>query len=235
VSAVLFNDTADTGLVNLTTTLSPYSLTVSNNSLNYTLSGAGSLSGPGGLTKNGSAQLTLETANSFSGPVTVNAGTVLASAVNALGSGGALTVNNATVNIGDYNQSAGAVALTNGNILGMNGALTASGYTLASGTVSAHLVNGNLTKTGSGTVSLTASNNIGVTTIDGGVLRVTDPNALGLGGFDGAKLTAINSGGALLFDGTITTDEHLWLAGAGPDGLGALRVTNGLVIIAQHS
>jgi len=232
---VLFNDTANTGSVNLTTVLSPYSITVSDNSLNYTFSGVGSLSGPGGLTKNGTAQLTLGTVNSFSGPVTANAGTVLASAANALGSGGPLTVNNATVNIGNYNQTAGPVALTNGNILGTNGVLNASGYTLASGTVSAHLANGNMVKVGPGTVSLTASNNYGSTEIQGGILRVTDPNALGPGGFSGSTLTTIDYGGALLFDGNITTDEHIWLSGAGPDGSGALRVTNGTVTIAQHS
>ena len=112
--------------------------------------------------------------------------------------------------------------------------LAASGYTLASGVVGAHLANGNLTKVGPGTVSLMASNNYGVTEIQDGILRVTDSSALSPGGFSGTTLTVIDVGGALLFDGTISTDEHFYLAGAGPDGLGALRVTNGTVTIAQH-
>ncbi len=231
---VWFDDTADSGSVNLTTTLSPYSMTVSNSSLNYSFSGVGSLSGPMGLIKKGSAQLTMMTANTYYGANIISGGSVIAAAPNALGSGGALAINGATLNIGDHNQAAGQVTLANGNILGTNGVLAASGYTLASGVVGAHLANGNLTKVGPGTVSLMASNNYGVTEIQDGILRVTDSSALSPGGFSGTTLTVIDVGGALLFDGTISTDEHFYLAGAGPDGLGALRVTNGTVTIAQH-
>jgi autotransporter-associated beta strand protein len=231
---VRFDDTADTGAVNLTIPLSPYSITVSNQSLSYTFSGLGNLAGPGSLTKLGGASLTLETANSYAGGNTLNGGTVMAAAPNALGSGGALTVNNAALNIGDFNQSVGTVALTNGTIAGTSGVLAATDYTLASGTISAHLANGNMAKVGSGTVSLTASNNYGATTISGGILRVTDASALAPGGFDAGRMTSIPTGGALEYDGNISTDEHISFMGSGPDGQGALRLVNGWLNHHMH-
>ena len=60
---------------------------------NYTVSGSGAIGGTGGVTKNGSSQVTLSTNNTFSGGTTVNAGTLIAGHVNALGTGG-LTINN---------------------------------------------------------------------------------------------------------------------------------------------
>lgn len=231
---VLFDDSADTGTVNLTTTLSPYSITVSNDVIPYTFSGLGNLAGPGGLTKRGPGQLQLETANSYNGGNTLLGGSVVAAAAYALGSGGALTVNNATLNLGDYNQSVGLITLTNGTITGLSGVLTASGYSLASGTISAHVASGNMAKISAGTVSLTAGNTIGATTISGGILRVTDAAALAPGGFNAGTMTTIQVGGALEYDGTMDSDEHISFVGTGPDGQGALRLLNGLMNHNMH-
>ena len=139
---VTFNDTALTSTVHLVTeTLTPGSLTVDNNVLDYTFTGSGKLSGATGITKQGSGRLTiandgvndflgaisvegelafdqpanatvgnvisgsggvlqngpntltLSGANSFSGGLTVNNGTLRTANVNALGSGAAATVN----------------------------------------------------------------------------------------------------------------------------------------------
>jgi autotransporter-associated beta strand protein len=78
-NAVTFNDTAP-GLttVNITTTVSPNGITLNNNNLSYTFTGSGSISGPGGLTMLGGNSLTIQntTANSYTGPTVLNAGTL---------------------------------------------------------------------------------------------------------------------------------------------------------------
>ena len=76
---VVFDDAASANTVNLTGTRLPTSLLVSNNILNYTFLGAGSLGGPLTLVKDGSASLTLtETGgDNFSAGITVNNGTLI--------------------------------------------------------------------------------------------------------------------------------------------------------------
>ena len=72
---VTFNDTgSDSPAINLTTTVSPASVTVTNMVKNYTIAGGGTLAGTMTLTKDGTNTLTLSTTNTFSGSVTVNAG-----------------------------------------------------------------------------------------------------------------------------------------------------------------
>ncbi len=76
-ASVLFDDNA-TGptAVNISSTVSPASVTVSNSALNYSLSGSG-IAGSGGITKYGSGTLLFtNSGNAFLGNVTINAGTV---------------------------------------------------------------------------------------------------------------------------------------------------------------
>src|SRR5690606_23786192 len=87
LAPVLFDDTASSTNVNLTTTLTPSQIVVSNDAVSYQFSGSGSLSGSTGLTKYGTNNLTISTANTFSGDVTINAGTIALGNANALGSG----------------------------------------------------------------------------------------------------------------------------------------------------
>ena len=61
-------------------------MTVANESLAYTFSGAGGIGGSGGLTKSGAAELTISNANSFTGPVRIEGGRLL---VQTLANGGA--------------------------------------------------------------------------------------------------------------------------------------------------
>ncbi len=62
--------------ITLSGTLQPSSLSVTNSTKAFTLSGSGSISGTTGLTKSGTNTLTLTTANSYSGATTVQAGVV---------------------------------------------------------------------------------------------------------------------------------------------------------------
>ena len=72
--------------IDLTGSLRPGSLTVSNSSKAFTLTGSGSLDGSGALSKSGANTLTLATSNNYSGPTTINAGVVNIQTATALGS-----------------------------------------------------------------------------------------------------------------------------------------------------
>ena len=157
--APIFNDTSVNPTVNLNASLQPGSVTVTANANNYlfadgTGTGAGKLSGPGGITKNGSSTLTIATANLNSGPTVINGGTV------QVGNGGAL---------GDL----GSGNVTNNAALVFN----QSGSHSVSGSISG---TGTVTQQGSGTVILSANNSYsGQTTISSGVLQVGNGGSTG--------------------------------------------------------
>nr|WP_256731250.1 autotransporter-associated beta strand repeat-containing protein [Sphingomonas sp. dw_22] len=84
----------------------------------------GTVTGDGGLTKSGTATLTLNAANSYAGGTTITAGTLLANAAGALPTGGAVAVNGGTLKLG-AGQSIGALGGTgdiqlNGQNLGVD-------------------------------------------------------------------------------------------------------------------
>jgi autotransporter-associated beta strand protein len=72
---VTFDDTADTGSVNLPANVSPSSVRVANLVLTYTLSG-GAITGATGLTKDCLGTLILNNVNTYNGPTLINAGTL---------------------------------------------------------------------------------------------------------------------------------------------------------------
>ena len=101
---VLFNDTASSFGVSLVGSVTPLTMTVSNNINNYTISTAsGGSIGSGTLTKQGSAELTLSSANLYSGGTMISAGTVSAGNNTALGTG--------AVTLGDANTKTSDVGL----------------------------------------------------------------------------------------------------------------------------
>jgi autotransporter-associated beta strand protein len=74
--AVLFNDTASTGAVTVTGSVSPSGLTIDNNTLAYTLSGSGTIAGTGTFTKQGPGIATVTSATSYTGTTFVDEGTL---------------------------------------------------------------------------------------------------------------------------------------------------------------
>jgi autotransporter-associated beta strand protein len=153
-SPVLFDDTASFFDVYLELTTWPGGVTVNNTVLNYTLTGPGKLTGPTGLTKNGTGTLTVLTDNDYTGTTTLNAGTL------QLGDGG--TSGSVTRNIIDR-----------GTLI-----WNRSDDVTFAGTISGP---GTLTQAGTGTLALTGSNTYtGGTTINAGKVLVN--GQLGGGG-----------------------------------------------------
>ncbi len=150
----------------------------------------------GGLTKLGAGTLTLATNNTYNGRTTVNAGTLALGTDNALASTNAVTVNGSTAVLGisTFNETVGSVTLTDGSITGTTGVLTGSGYTVQNGSISAILAGTGaaLTKSGSGTVTLSGTNTYtGATTLQDGVVNFASLSNLGAGSsivFDGGGL-----------------------------------------------
>jgi autotransporter-associated beta strand protein len=145
----------------------------------------------GSLIKTGSGTLTLSNASTYTGGTVVSAGTLAYGVDNVLANSGAVTVDNATVNIGSYSDTVGAVVVTNGGrITGTTGILTGSSYASgvvgATNTISANLAgNGNLIFTGntnttvlSGSNTYSGNTDLSDTTSTNMTLRVSSTNSL---------------------------------------------------------
>jgi autotransporter-associated beta strand protein len=201
-----------------------------------TLSGV--VSGTGALNQTGAGTLTLPAANTFSGPTTISSGAL--QVLNALAlqnstlnyNGGQVTFSGITAatlgglggsqNLGLVNGASAAVALTVG---GNNSTTTYSGTLSGPGS--------SLTKTGTGTLTLTGNNSYtGATTVSAGTLElpaggVINGGALGGAGFlvDGGTLTSV---GATSFSAL----NNAFAESSGAASLGALTgpSSDGLLI-----
>ena len=119
---VVFDDTADTGSVNLPANVSPSSVRVANLVLTYTFSG-GAITGAAGLTKDCLGTLILNDANTYGGGTTVSAGMLRVENTTGSGTGtGPVTVGAAT--LGGPGFIDGPVTLTGDSTLTSTGTLT---------------------------------------------------------------------------------------------------------------
>ena len=200
---VTFDDTStNNNDVTLTGQLSPAAVNVSA-ARNYKFVGAGAITGGTGLTKSLGGTLVVATNNSYTGLTDIQAGTL------QVGDGGTSgTLGSGSVNVGStlvFNRSDSSTFAN----------LIAGG--------------GTMRKVGSGTVNLPASNSFtGQTFVDSGTIRVANFGALGAGG-----AVTVASGGQLDIGGLAAENvangfgsKQFFIAGAGPDGSGAL-VNNG--------
>lgn len=138
---------------------------------------AGTISGNGGLIKQGGGLLALSAANSFTGDFTLDGGTVSAGDNSALGSG-SFIARSGTLDIQN--------GITLSNAATLEGNIAVNVASSASGTYAGLIGESGgafgITKTGAGTLVLTAANGFtGDFTLDGGTVRAEDNSALGSG------------------------------------------------------
>jgi autotransporter-associated beta strand protein len=207
---VIFDDNgAAHNMVTISGSL-PVGKWIINGTANYTFSGTGEIAGTTGLYKSGSGHITIDGSHSFTGPVSI--------------SGGSLTVNSLANNgtnssLGASTSTASAdIALNNTKLIYTNSELatTDRGLTITGndtienlgGTMTLSGViagSGKLVKTGSGTVTIKASNTYsGGTVIKEGTLSFGSVTA-NVSGFSSGTVT-LEGGAWSLFDNSSTTD-----------------------------
>jgi fibronectin-binding autotransporter adhesin len=168
--SVLFDDAAPNGTVTLTMAVTPFGVTVNNSTRNYTFNGSGKISGAFGLTKQGTATLTLaETGgDDFSGGVTNSGGTLILDNANSAISGGLVVASGATVQIGQ-NDAKGAVPAGSVDVEGTLTFSRSDSVTVPNAILGA----GSLVQNGSGTLTLNNNNGYtGPTTVSKGKLAL---------------------------------------------------------------
>jgi autotransporter-associated beta strand protein len=169
--------------ITLNSTVTPASVTVSNSTYNYAVSGTGGIAGPIGLTKLGSGTLTLGCANTYSGSTTIAGGTLSVGVDNNLGAVPASTTA-ASIVLSNAALSANAsfaLSPNRGITMQANSTLdVASGKTLSY----AGIIAGpsfSLTKTGAGTLIVSQDHNSysGNTIISAGILQTGGDHTTG--------------------------------------------------------
>ncbi|WAJ36957.1 Ig-like domain-containing protein [Pseudomonas sp. GOM7] len=160
---------------------------------NTSTSVSGIISGSGSLIKQGNGVLTLAGSNSYSGTTTVSAGTLSIAGDGNLGTGG-LTLAGSTLAITGATTIDNAIALTGNSTIDNSNAVTNSGA--ISGAY-------DLTKTGVGTLTLSANNSYGATFVNAGTLSVSSDGNLGSGTVNLAAGTTLALTGAATIDNAI--------------------------------
>jgi autotransporter-associated beta strand protein len=135
------------------------------------------VTGAGALNETGNGLLTLSGSGSYSGGTTINGGTLNYGNLNALSSGAVTFTGSSSLQAGLSGTLSNNVAVNPG----VTGTFDTQGFAeTLSGIVSG---SGNVTKSGTGTLTLTNSNtDNGVTDLDAGILNVGSSGALGGGG-----------------------------------------------------
>ncbi|MGO8897425.1 MAG: autotransporter-associated beta strand repeat-containing protein, partial [Isosphaeraceae bacterium] len=143
----------------------------------------GIAAGTGSLTTTDTGTLVLSGANTYTGTTTISAGTLQVGASNAIPGSSDLT-DNATLDLDGYSDTIGALSGTGTVTSSVAGPVTLTvGATNDSGTFTGVIQNGGgtvaLTKTGTGTETLSGANSYSsATTISGGILQVGAANAI---------------------------------------------------------
>jgi autotransporter-associated beta strand protein len=204
---VAFDDTGSTRPAVTLNVSAPLAGLTFAGSTNYTLSGSGSIAGAGGLAKSGASIVTVNTTNSFTGPVAITGGVL---AIDNLADGGApssigaspAAAANFTLNGGTLRLVGPQTNTNRGLTLGASGGAieipTASVNLQISGGITGA---GALTKTGAGTLILAAANtHTGGTVLQAGTLVLAS---------DTANTSGLGSGGITLQGGTLRMYDNI--------------------------
>jgi fibronectin-binding autotransporter adhesin len=251
--AVLFDDTATGTTVNLTTTISPGGIVVSNATKIFTFNGAGRLSGPTGIIKRGAATLVVSNSgsNDFADVINIENGKVqIAGSSDRLPTTGAVTLADAAaaqLDLNNLNQTLGVLnggGGTGGNVLLGSGNLTVSagdgsfagvingtGAVIKDGTGAQVLAGANLYSGGTRVVAgtLAVANTTGSGTGSGSV-TVESTNAtlrIGDGGANGSVAASVITNHGLV---VINRSDDINFT-TGITGNGAVRKENTLNIV----
>ncbi|VVN83865.1 DUF4214 domain-containing protein [Pseudomonas fluorescens] len=195
-----------------TVALGANTLTTGANNTSTTLSGA--ISGSGALAKTGSGILSLSGFNTYTGATTVSAGGLTLQGGNSIADTGAVMVaSHATLTLASGAETIGSLAGAGNVVLGYK--LTTGGdnsSTTFSGVISG--IGNGLTKTGSGTLTLTGHNTYtGSTTVSNGTLALTDLTSI-----SNSSAVTVSTNGTLMLGSDSSIGS---LAGAGSVTLGA--------------
>lgn len=200
--AVQFLDGSASGIVNLTGTFMPLSVTVSNNAEVYTLSGGGAISGTASLAKQGAGTFVVDNSgnNNFSGGVTISGGILQVGNSDASGNLPAGTVTDNSILVFDRSDNpvvssaisgSGAVVQAGGGTLELNGANAFSGVAVATNNSTLQL--GSIAAAGAGTNPIVVANG---STLDANGYTATKPVIVSGTGVVGSG-AIIDSGGAI--------------------------------------
>jgi len=207
---VTFNDTGSNNpAVQLSGSLVPSAVTFNNSTKDYTIAGTGSIDGATGITKNGTGTLTISSTNNFIGAVAINSGTVAVSTMTnggvagPFGTGTNVTLGDAT-HTGTLQLAGTGITATTNRILTLN---TGGGVVNVPDAASTLTLTGimggvgSLTKTGNGTLTLSAAN-----TFSGGAIVNSGTLTLTVGGIAGTLSSplTINAGATVISNATDT-------------------------------
>ena len=206
---VLFGDEAKTNTVTLTEMMPVSGVTVDNNTLNYTFSGDGGLTGEGGLTKTGEGRLTINnTKSTYTGPTIIDRGIVIVKEVadggkpSSLGAATADAANwqigRAMLTINNSNAATDrAITLTDSAVVQVpSGGVTLKGKIVG---------NGSLTKMGNGQLTIGYG---GTNTWSGGTTLMAGTLAMGSWNSTFGPATSpitANGGTIVVFDNNSTS------------------------------
>jgi autotransporter-associated beta strand protein len=252
----LFNDGIHPPATNviLTAALHPSQMTMNNSGFPYVFSGPGSLAGPGSLTLNGANSVTLTTSNNYVGGTFINAGTLVITNDNELGTNlASVTLNGGTLQAAASIASARTVALTGPSTIDVVPGATAQLSGGINGT-------GNLTLSDSGTLNLSSpgasttgnlrvsagqlnltTGTVNVTETSGTLTRIENSatvtvsggstlNIAGAGGWFPIGVTAGATGAVVVAGGTISISNNYGTQVGNEAGAGVLTINSGTYV-----
>ena len=172
----------------------------------------GRLSGPGGVDKEGPGRLTLANSNSYSGPTTINGGTL-------------------QIGVGGKSGTLGAGNVVNASVLAFN---RSDSYTVNNNISGA----GSIYQIGSGTVTLAGANGgLGPIVLSGGALTIAGSTATGATGQIALGASSGNANVLNILPGGTLSDNAGYpslVAGAASGGSGTINMTGGTLSTASE-